>query len=40
VSDHAVELILNWISAHGWHIFWALFFIAGASSVRGNVNRG
>jgi hypothetical protein len=32
MTDHGIGMILNWIAAHGWRLFWALLFIAGAGS--------
>ena len=38
--DHeGLKTLLDWISAHGWRLFWALFLIAGSRSASVSVRR-
>jgi hypothetical protein len=39
MSDTAVHEILTWIADHGWRLFWAFLFIAGARSSSWTVKR-
>ena len=34
MSDEAVRMILDWLSAHGWVIFWTVVLIAYLISER------